>query len=177
MELNNSKTRQNLQTAFAGESMARNKYDFYASVAKKEGYVQISNFFTETANNEKEHAKIWFKMLEDYSATKSNLLHAAEGENDEWTRMYKEFALVAREEGFDDIANLFDGVAEIEKHHEERYLALLKNIEENSVFEKEESATWICLNCGHRHVGKKSEMVCPVCNHPQGYFELDIKAY
>ncbi len=174
-----TKTEQNLQIAFAGESQARNKYTYYASKAKKEGYVQIANIFEETAGNEKEHAKMWFKLLNGGSIkdTISNLKDAAAGENYEWTDMYDTFAKEAREEGFDDIAFLFEEVGKIEKEHEERYLQLLKNIEEGQVFKKGDVVVWKCLNCGHIHVGETAPEVCPVCNHPQSYFELQAKNY
>ena len=173
-DLKGTKTEANLQAAFAGESQARNKYTYYASKAKKDGYVQIASIFEETANNEKEHAKIWFKLLHggDIPSTDANLLDAAEGENYEWTDMYAEFAKVADEEGFKEIAAKFRGVAAIEKHHEERYLALLKNVEEGLVFSRDGEMIWKCRNCGHIVVGKKAPGVCPVCNHPQAYFEL-----
>ena len=179
MELKGSKTEANLMAAFAGESQARNKYTYYASKAKKEGYEQIAAIFEETANNEKEHAKMWFKELHngEVPTTAENLLDAAEGENYEWTDMYAEFAKVAREEGFDRIANLFEGVAAIEKEHEERYRKLLKNVEEKLVFSKEGEAIWICRNCGHIVVGKEAPKVCPVCAHPQAYFELRKENY
>ena len=177
-ELKGTRTEANLQTAFAGESMARNKYTFFASKAKKDGYVQIAKIFEETAANEKEHAKIWFKLLHDGIAdTASNLKDAAEGENYEWTDMYATFAKEAREEGFTEIAALFDGVAKIEKEHEERYLALLKNIEDGVVFKKDNVRVWKCRNCGHIHVGESAPEVCPVCAHPQAYFELQAKNY
>ncbi len=178
-DIKGTKTEQNLQTAFAGESQARNKYTYYASKAKKEGYVQIANIFEETAGNEKEHAKMWFKLLNGGSIkdTISNLKDAAAGENYEWTDMYDTFAKEAREEGFDDIAFLFEEVGKIEKEHEERYLQLLKNIEEGQVFKKGEVVVWKCLNCGHIHVGETAPEVCPVCNHPQSYFELQAKNY
>ncbi len=178
-DIKGTKTEQNLQTAFAGESQARNKYTYYASKAKKEGYVQIANIFEETAGNEKEHAKMWFKLLNGGSIkdTISNLKDAAAGENYEWTDMYETFAKEAREEGFDDIAFLFEEVGKIEKEHEERYLQLLKNIEEGKVFKKGEVVVWKCLNCGHIHVGETAPEVCPVCNHPQSYFELQAKNY
>ena len=176
-ELKGSKTEQNLWTAFAGESQARNKYTYFASKAKKDGYVQISKIFEETAANEKEHAEIWFKLLGGIGTTAENLKAAAEGENYEWTEMYKEFAEVAREEGFDDIAFLFDGVAAVEKHHEERYLALLANVEEKKVFARDAEMIWICRNCGHIHVGNEAPVVCPTCAHPQAYFQLYVKAY
>ncbi|PHV70125.1 rubrerythrin family protein [Sporanaerobium hydrogeniformans] len=164
--------------AFAGESQARNKYTYFASKAKKEGYTQIAALFEQTANNEKEHAKIWYKLLHDgIGNTMENLKAAAAGENDEWTNMYARFAKEAREEGFEDIAILFEEVAKIEKEHEERYLKLLKNIEESQVFEKEEVVEWICSNCGHIHKGKKAPEVCPVCAHPQAYFEVRATNY
>ena len=173
MNLKGSKTEQNLMTAFAGESQARNKYDYYASKAKKDGYVQIGNIFEETAKNEKEHAKIWFKLLHDgMPGTAENLLDAAEGENYEWTDMYAEFAKVAHEEGFERIAFLFEGVAAIEKHHEERYVALLNNINEGVVFKKETETVWLCTNCGHIHIGNEAPDMCPVCDHEQKYFEV-----
>ena len=172
MELKGSKTEQNLMTAFAGESQARNKYTYYASKAKKDGYVQIAALFEETAENEKEHAKIWFKLLNDgIGTTIDNLNAAAAGENYEWTDMYAEFAKVAEEEGFKDIAYKFRAVGEIEKHHEERFRKLLDNIESGKVFVKEEPKMWICRNCGHVVVGKYAPEVCPVCNHPKSYFE------
>lgn len=179
MELKGSKTEKNLQAAFAGESQARNKYTYFASKAKKEGYEQIAALFLETAENEKEHAKLWFKYLEggEIKSTEENLKAAAEGENYEWTDMYAEFAKVAEEEGFKEIAAKFRMVGEIEKHHEERYLALLKNVKEGKVFISEDVVIWKCRNCGHIVVGKKAPTVCPVCNHPQSYFELEVKAY
>ena len=179
MELKGSKTEENLIKAFAGESGARNKYTYFASKAKKEGYEQIAAIFEETANNEKEHAKMWFKLLNggEIKSTKENLKAAAEGENFEWTDMYKEFAKTAKEEGFDDIAFLFEEVAKIEKHHEERYLKLLGNINDNLVFSKNEETVWICRNCGHVYVGKEAPKVCPVCNHPQSYFEQEKENY
>ncbi len=172
MELKGSRTEANLMTAFAGESQARNKYSYYASKAKKDGYVQIAQIFEETANNEKEHAKIWFKLLHDggIPTTIENLKDAAEGENYEWTEMYAEFAVVAKEEGFDHIAALFEMVAKIEKEHEERYKKLLANIEGGVVFSKDNDIVWICSNCGHVHIGKKAPEMCPVCAHPQAYF-------
>ena len=170
MELKGSRTEQNLLTAFAGESQARNKYTYFASKAKKDGYVQIANIFEETANNEKEHAKLWFKALGGIGSTPENLLHAAEGENFEWTEMYKEFAKVAREEGFLELAKQFEGVAEIEKRHEERYRKLLANIEGGLVFSKDGDTIWECANCGHIHIGKEAPLECPVCAHPQAYF-------
>ena len=177
MNLKGTKTEANLKTAFAGESEARNKYTYYASKAKKDGYNQIAAIFEETAANEKEHAKIWFKELGGIGDTKANLKAAAEGENYEWTDMYATFAKEAREEGFDQIAALFEGVAAIEKEHEERYLALLKNLEEGKVFEKDGEFVWKCRNCGHLHFGKSAPQVCPVCAHPQAYFELQSKNY
>ncbi|WP_326907556.1 rubrerythrin [Sedimentibacter sp. MB31-C6] len=178
MELKGSKTEQNLLTAFAGESQAHVKYNYYASKAKKEGYVQISKFFEETARNEKEHAKIWFKLLHDGIAdTITNLQDAADGENYEWTDMYANFAKEAREEGFNKIAFLFDGVAAIEKGHEERYLALKNNLETGKVFNREGETVWQCDNCGHIHVGPEAPKVCPVCDHPQAHFQLYVKAY
>jgi len=178
MELKGSKTEQNLLAAFAGESQARNKYTYYASKAKKEGYNQIAALFEETANNEKEHAKIWFKLLHDgMPDTLTNLEDAAAGENYEWTDMYKEFAEVAKEEGFDRIAYLFSEVAKIEKEHEERYIKLAQNIKDNTVFADSEEEVWICTNCGHIYIGKTAPKVCPVCEHPQAYFERKAKNY
>ena len=179
MELKGSKTEQNLMTAFAGESQARNKYTYYASQAKKDGYVQISKIFEETANNEKEHAKMWFKLLNDGAvpSTKENLKAAAEGENYEWTDMYDSFAKEAEEEGFKEIANKFRLVAAIEKEHEERYLKLLNNIASERVFDKEDTTVWVCRNCGYVHVGKTAPKVCPACNHPQAYFEMRSTNY
>ncbi len=171
MELKGSKTEQNLMTAFAGESQARNKYDFYASKAKKDGYEQIAAIFSETAGNEKEHAKLWFKYFHGIGDTLENLLDAAAGENYEWTEMYKQFAEEARKEGFLDIAAQFEGVAAIEKEHEERYRTLAKNIREARVFAKEGDICWICRNCGHVTFAKEAPKVCPVCKHPQAYFE------
>ena len=174
MELKGSKTEQNLLTAFAGESQARNKYTYYASKAKKEGYEQIAAIFEETANNEKEHAKMWFKELNggEIPSTEENLLAAAEGENYEWTDMYEGFAKTAEEEGFTALAAKFRAVAAIEKHHEERYRKLLKNIDDEIVFSRDDEKIWICRNCGHVVIGKKAPGVCPVCNHPQSFFEL-----
>ena len=179
MNLKGSKTEANLAAAFAGESQARNKYTYYASKAKKEGYEQIAAIFTETADNEKEHAKLWFKLLHDgeVPTTTVNLKDAAEGENYEWTDMYAGFAKTAKEEGFDKIAYLFDAVAKIEKEHEERYLKLLKNVETEAVFSRDGDAVWQCRNCGHIHVGNKAPEVCPVCAHPKAYFELLKKNY
>ena len=176
-ELKGSRTEANLLAAFAGESQARNKYSYFASQAKKEGYEQIAAIFTETADNEKEHAKMWFKQLGLLGNTAENLKAAAEGENYEWTDMYKEFAEVAREEGFDDIAVLFDRIAAVEKHHEERYLALLENVEEKKVFARDAEMIWICRNCGHIHVGNEAPELCPTCAHPKAYFQLYVKAY
>ncbi len=178
-ELKGSKTEKNLMEAFAGESMARNKYSYYASKAKKDGYVQIGQIFEETANNEKEHAKLWFKLLHggEVPETPANLVDAAAGEHFEWTDMYDKFAKEAREEGFDHIAFLFEGVAKIEKEHEERYRKLLANIEEGIVFSRDEDMVWICTNCGHIHFGKKAPEKCPVCSHPQAYFELRAHNY
>ncbi len=173
-ELKGTKTEKNLQEAFAGESMARNKYTYWASKAKKDGYVQISAIFEETANNEKEHAKMWFKYLEGGSvkSTPENLKAAADGENFEWTEMYERMAREAEEEGFAEIAAKFRGVAAIEKHHEERYRKLLKNIEDKVVFSRDGDAIWKCRNCGHIVIGKQAPEVCPVCDHPQAHFEL-----
>ena len=179
MELKGSKTEQNLQTAFAGESQARNKYTYYASKARKDGYVQIANLFEETANNEKEHAKIWFKLLHggEVAGTEENLLDAAEGENYEWTDMYDRMAQEAEEEGFTVLAEKFRQVGRIEKAHEERYRALLSNVEMQRVFEKSEETMWECRNCGHLVMGKKAPEVCPVCAHPQSYFEVRAENY
>ena len=177
MELKGSKTEANLLTAFAGESQARNKYTYFASKARKEGYNQIAELFEETANNEKEHAKLWFKLLDGIGTTAENLKAAAEGENYEWTDMYAKFAEEAREEGFAQIAYLFEGVAKIEKEHEARYLALLKNVEEGTVYQKGEIVIWQCANCGHIHVGEKAPEVCPVCAHPQAFFRIQAKNY
>lgn len=176
--LTGTKTEANLKTAFAGESEARNKYTYFASKAKKDGYVQIAAIFEETAANEKEHAKIWYKLLNDgVGTTTENLKAAAEGENYEWTDMYAGFAKDAREEGFDDIAELFEGVAAIEKEHEERYRKLLANIEGDVVFSKDGDVIWQCSNCGHICVGKKAPEVCPVCAHPQSYFQVKAENY
>ena len=177
MELKGSKTEKNLMTAFAGESEARNKYTYFASVAKKEGYEQISAIFIKTAENEKEHAKMWFKALGGLSDTAKNLAAAAEGENYEWTDMYATFAKEAEEEGFAELAEKFRRVGEIEKHHEERYRALLSNVEMQKVFEKSEQTMWECRNCGHLVMGKKAPEVCPVCAHPQSYFEVRAENY
>ncbi len=178
MELKGSKTEANLMAAFAGESQARNKYTYYASKAKKDGYVQIAAIFEETANNEKEHAKIWFKLLNGgIPDTAANLKDAADGENYEWTDMYASFAKTAREEGFNDIAALFEGVAKIEKEHEERYLKLLANVQGGIVFSKDNDVIWQCSNCGHIHIGKAAPEVCPVCAHPKAYFEIKKENY
>lgn len=164
-------------TAFAGESQARNKYDYYASKAKKEGYEQISAVFSETALNEKEHAKMWFKLFHGIGTTEQNLLDAASGENYEWTDMYKNFADVAEQEGFLEIAEKFRAVAEVERHHEERYRELADNVKNGAVFEKQVEEQWICRNCGHIHIGKSAPNLCPVCDHAQSYFELRCKNY
>ena len=179
MELKGSKTEQNLMAAFAGESQARNKYTYYASAAKKEGFEQIAAIFEETAGNEKEHAKMWFKLLHDGSipTTVDNLKDAAEGENYEWTDMYASFAETAKEEGFDHIAFLFESVGKIEKEHENRYRTLLDNIKNELVFNKPVENMWICRNCGHVHYGFEAPKVCPVCSHPQSYFELKKENY
>ena len=177
MELKGTKTEKNLMTAFAGESQARNKYTYFASVAKKEGFEQISAIFLDTANNEKEHAKMWFKELGGLGDTAANLKAAAEGENYEWTDMYDTFAKEAEEEGFTALAAKFRAVAAIEKAHEERYLALLNNVEMQKVFEKSEEVMWECRNCGHLVVGKMAPQVCPVCAHPQSYFEVRKNNY
>ena len=178
MNLKGSKTEANLKEAFAGESQARNKYSYFASKAKKDGYNQVAAIFEETANNEKEHAKIWFKLLENgIGSTEENLLAAAAGEKFEWTEMYKGFAEDAKEEGFEDIAFLFEKVAEIEKEHEERYNTLLDNIKNGSVFEKKEDVTWTCSNCGYVYAGKKAIDVCPVCAHPLGYMMVKNETY
>ena len=179
MELKGSKTEKNLMDAFAGESQARNKYTYFASKAKKEGYEQIAAIFQETADNEKEHAKMWFKLLNggEIGSTAENLKAAADGENYEWTDMYAEFAKTAKEEGFIRIAYLFEEVAKIEKEHEERYLKLLKNVKDGKVFEAGEIKIWKCRNCGHIVVGTKAPAVCPVCTHPQAYFEIKAENY
>ena len=177
--LKGTRTEANLMAAFAGESQARNKYTFYASKAKKDGYVQIAQLFEETANNEKEHAKIWFKLLHDNGIpdTAANLKDAAAGENYEWTDMYANFAKEAKEEGFDQIAYLFEAVGKIEKEHEERYLKLLANVEGGLVFSKEGDMIWQCSNCGHIHIGKSAPELCPVCSHPKAYFQVLAKNY
>ncbi|MCI8327821.1 MAG: rubrerythrin family protein [Lachnospiraceae bacterium] len=179
MNLKGTKTEANLQTAFAGESQARNKYTYFASKAKKDGYVQIANIFEETAANEKEHAKMWYKLLNGGSvgSTIENLEAAAEGENFEWTDMYATFAKEAKEEGFDEIAALFEGVAAIEKEHEERYRKLLANVKGDMVFSKDGDVVWQCANCGHICVGKKAPEVCPVCDHPQAHFQVKAENY
>lgn len=179
MELKGSKTEANLMAAFAGESQARNKYTYYASKAKKDGFEQIAAIFEETANNEKEHAKLWFKQLHggEVPGTIENLKDAAAGENYEWTEMYAEFAKVAKEEGFDEIAYLFESVGAIEKEHEERYNTLLSNVENDKVFHKDEEVIWICRNCGHVYKGKDALKMCPVCKHPESYMELRAMNY
>jgi rubrerythrin len=177
--LKGTKTEANLQTAFAGESQARNKYTYYASKARKDGYEQIAEFFEETANNEKEHAKIWFKLLHGGAIpdTLTNLVNAAAGENDEWTDMYANFAKEAHAEGFGYIAKFFEMVGEIEKHHEKRYLKLLSNIKEGIVFSHSDDANWQCGNCGHLITGKDAPEICPVCNHPKAYFRIESRNY
>lgn len=179
MNLKGSKTEENLMAAFAGESQARNKYTYYASKAKKDGYEQIAAIFEETANNEKEHAKMWFKLLHDGAvpSTEKNLKDAADGENYEWTDMYEGFAETAREEGFDEIAEKFEAVAKIEKSHEERYRKLLKNIEDKKVFSADGDTIWVCRNCGHIVIGKEAPETCPVCAHPRSYFEIKAENY
>ena len=178
-DLKGTKTEQNLKEAFAGESMARNKYSYFASKAKKDGYVQIASIFEETAANEKEHAKMWYKLLNGgkVSDTRTNLADAAGGENFEWTDMYAHMAKEAREEGFPEIAEKFEQVAAIEKHHEERYRKLLKNIEDEIVFSRDGDVIWQCANCGHIVIGKKAPEVCPVCDHPQSYFQIKAENY
>ncbi|MBR5858557.1 MAG: rubrerythrin family protein [Clostridia bacterium] len=179
MELKGSKTEQNLMTAFAGESQARNKYTYYASEARKAGYTVIADIFEETAGNEKEHAKLWFKILhgDKIPDTATNLLDAAEGENYEWTDMYAGFAKTAKEEGFDRIAYLFEAVGKIEKEHEERYRAILEKLNADTIFISEEVQVWICTNCGHLHVGKKAPEMCPVCQHPKSYFQKKVNNF
>lgn len=172
-----TQTEKNLEAAFAGESQARNKYTYFASVAKKEGYEQMSALFLKTAENEKEHAKLWFKELKGIGTTAENLLDAADGENYEWTDMYENFAKTADEEGFHELADKFRLVGKIEKHHEDRYRALLKNIENNEVFQKSSVKVWECRNCGHIVVGEKAPEICPTCNHPQSYFEINAENY
>ena len=176
-ELKGTKTWDNLMKAFAGESQARNKYTYYASKAKKEGYVQIQKIFEETAANEKEHAELWFKHAVGIGTTLENLLDAAAGENEEWTQMYKEMAQTAYEEGFDEIARQMEGVAAIEKEHEERYRKLAENIRKGEVFKKQEDVIWQCSNCGHQFVGKEAPEECPVCNHPKAYFQIKSENY
>ncbi len=178
--LEGTKTQKNLMEAFAGESQARNKYTYFASKAKKEGYEQIAAIFLETADNEKEHAKLWFKLLqenEDIASTAENLVAAAEGENYEWTDMYDRFAKEAKEEGFNDIAYLFEAVGKIEKEHEERYKKLLENVKDGLVFSKDGDAIWKCRNCGHIVIGKQAPEICPVCKHPKAFFELKAENY
>ncbi len=177
MELKGSETEKNLMMAFAGESQARNKDTYFASVAKKEGYEQIANIFLETAENEKEHAKIHFKYLNGIGNTIENLESAANGENEEWTNMYKKFAITAEQEGFYEIAEKFKGIAKIEKAHEERYKTLLNNLREKKVFNRTSDIVWICRNCGHVHIGVDAPNICPVCSHPQAYFEIQSTNY
>lgn len=177
MDLNGSKTAANLAYAFSGESQARNKYDYFASQAKKEGYEQIAELFQETAGNEKEHAKLWFKHLGGIGNTAANLLAAAAGEHEEWIEMYRKFAEEAREEGFEAIAKQFEGVAAIEKHHEERYRKLLANLESGEVWERIGENRWQCRNCGHIYIGEKAPEVCPVCFHPKAYFQIEAENY
>ena len=172
-----TRTEKNLAAAFAGESQARNKYNYFASVARKEGYEQIAAIFDETAGNEKQHAKIWLKLLSGIGSTIENLKACISGENSEWTKMYPEFAKTAREEGFNDIADLFDRVAAIEKNHEERYSILLENVSENHVFSKDEPTVWRCRECGHVHIGTAAPLKCPTCSHPQAFFEMITKNY
>ncbi len=177
-ELKGTKTMANLEAAFAGESQARNKYTYFASAAKKEGYVQIASLFEETANNEKEHAKVWFKLIHDgLGSTADNLVAAAEGETYEYTEMYPTFAKEAKEEGFDKIAKLFEMTAAIEKEHAERYKKLLENVQEEKVFAREDMQVWYCANCGHLHVGKCAPNICPVCDHPKAHFEIRATNY
>ena len=176
-ELKGTKTEANLMAAFAGESMARNKYTYYASKAKKEGFEQLAELFLETANQEKEHAKLWFKLIHGIDDTLSNLADAAKGENEEWTDMYPRMAKEAREEGFDYIADLFEGVAAIEKVHEEKYKKLFENIQEKIVFSRDGDCIWQCRNCGHVYIGKDAPEICPVCAHPQAYFEIKKENY
>ena len=177
MNLKGSKTEQNLWSAFSGESQARNKYTYFSSVAKKEGYNQISKIFEETANNEKEHAKVWFKLLQGISDTKTNLEIAIKSEHYEWTQMYKEFHKTAKEEGFEAIAKLFENIIQIEKSHEERYQKLLDNIKENMVFNKNQKTAWVCSNCGYIHYGNKAPEICPFCAHKKEYFEIQQDNY
>ncbi|HHX49020.1 MAG TPA: rubrerythrin family protein [Clostridiales bacterium] len=175
--LKGTKTEENLKYAFAGESGARNKYDYFASKAKKEGYEQVAAIFAETALNEKEHAKLWFKQFDKIGTTVENLIAAAAGEHEEWTQMYKDFAEEADKEGFHDIAEKMRGVAAIEKEHEKRYLALLENIQKDKVFKRSDEVVWFCRNCGHMEVGKEAPEVCPVCDHPRAYFEIKSTNY
>jgi predicted rubrerythrin len=177
VDFKDSKTAKNLAYAFAGESQARNKYTYFASVARKEGYNQIAAIFEETANNEKEHAKLWFKQLNGIGDTMANLESAAAGEHEEWTSMYADFAKEAKEEGFDDIARQFERVATIEKHHEERYRKLLENIKKGEVFARVAPQKWICLNCGHIYIGEKAPEMCPTCKHPKAYFQIEAENY
>lgn len=177
MELKGSETEKNLMMAFAGESQARNKYTYFASVAKKEGYEQIADIFLETAENEKEHAKIHLKYLGGIGNTLENLESAANGENEEWTNMYKNFAITAEQEGFLDIAQKFRGIAKIEKAHEERYKTLLNNLKEKKVFNRTSDVVWVCKNCGHVHIGAEAPLMCPICSHPQSYFEIQPTNY
>lgn len=177
MELKGSKTEQNLIAAFAGESEARNKYTYYAAKAREDGYEQIANLFEETAENEKAHAKLWFEQLHGIGTTEDNLKDAAAGEHFEWTEMYATFAKEAKEEGFTKLATMFELVARVEEEHEKRYLKLLKNIEDKIVFSKDGEAIWVCMNCGHVHVGKTAPALCPVCSYPQGYFEVKAENY
>ncbi|HIY09506.1 MAG TPA: rubrerythrin family protein [Firmicutes bacterium] len=177
MELKGSKTEANLWAAFAGESQARNKYTYFGSQARKEGYQQIGDFFDQTAENEKEHAKLWFQLLGGIAGTSENLRHAGLGEKYEWSEMYKEFEEVAKAEGFDQIARMFHGVAQIEKSHEERFNALRANLEEGKVFRRESSQTWVCRNCGYLYTGEAAPNICPVCSHPQAYFQLKEENY
>lgn len=176
-ELKGTKTEQNLMTAFAGESQARNKYTYYASKAKKDGFEQIASIFEETANNEKEHAKLWFKLLDGIGTTEENLRHAAEGEHYEWTDMYAKMAVEAKEEGFDKIAFLFESVAKIEKEHEDRYKILCGNVKDEVVFKKGDKIVWFCRNCGHLHIGTTAPEICPVCEHDKAYFEQKSDNY
>ncbi len=177
MEIKGTKTERNLMTAFAGETQARSKYSYFASKARKDGYNQIAEIFEETAENEKEHAKMWFKLLGGINSTEENLKNAAAGEHYEWTDMYDTFAKEAREEGLEDIARLFEGVAAIEKEHEERYRKLVENLEEGLVFSRDGDVIWQCMNCGHICIGKKAPEVCPVCSHPQSYFRIKPENY
>jgi len=177
MDLKGSKTEANLMAAFAGESQARNKYTYYASKARKEGFNQIADFFEETAGNEKEHAKIWFKLLDGIGSTEENLAAAAAGERYEWTDMYAEFAAAAKEEGFSKIAFLFEAVGKIEKEHEERYMKLLQSVKDGNVFSADDKQAWVCMNCGHIHFGSKAPEACPVCDHPKAYFERRADNY